>query len=274
MKAWADVGPRERANDSAMVMPEATVSLCPQCGADIRLSRARCQSCGFLLAAAPPPRTRPPMGRPTPRVAGERSSLLLLLGGGGVLVLSLFALGAFVSLRTPAAQIASAPPVPAPVVPLPDAPPRLDPNGLLGEARRKASAWHRDAVLVSLSAGPLDGRGVITEGKVEVAYAKPSGERVSGGATVGTERLLLSSTGGELVGREERRSKSRIAPEPSCSFDDAWAAAQRAGADAQAALGIRYAWSEKYTRAIWEVTSNEGQVLRRVDGVSCSILTR
>lgn len=200
--------------------------------------------------------------------------MLLLLGGGGALVVALFALGAAVSFRTPAAPSASAAPLAAPSQPLPDAPPRLDPNGLLGEARRKASAWHRDAVLVSLSAGPLDARGVITEGKVEVAYAKPSGQRVSGGADAGVERLLLSSTGGELSGREERRGKARIAPEPSCLFDDAWAAAQRAGADAQAALGIRYVWSEKYTRAIWEVTSSEGQVLRRVDGVSCSILTR
>lgn len=189
-------------------------------------------------------------------------------------MLALFALGASVSSRTPAVPSAVAAPAPAPSRPLPDAPPRLDPNGLLGEARRKASAWHRDAVLVSLSAGPLDARGVITEGKVELAYAKPSGQRVSGGADAGGDRFLLSSTGGELLGREERRGKARIAPEPSCSFDDAWKAAQRAGADAQAALGIRYVWSEKYARAIWEVTSSEGQVLRRVDGVTCSILTR
>ncbi|RYZ03887.1 MAG: hypothetical protein EOO73_26060 [Myxococcales bacterium] len=214
------------------------------------------------------------MARPTPRALGSRRGLLFLLGGGGLLALALFALGASVSFRTAAVPSATAAPAAAPALPLPDAPPRLDPNGLLGEARRKASAWHRDAVLVSLSAGPLDARGVITEGKVELAYAKPSGERVSGGADAGAARLLLSSTGGELVGREERRSKARIAPEPSCSFDDAWAAAQRAGADAQAAPGIRYVWSDKYARAIWEVTSSEGLVLRRVDGVSCSILTR
>jgi hypothetical protein len=150
----------------------------------------------------------------------------------------------------------------------------LDPTRLLGEARRKATAWHRDAVLVSLTAGPLDASGVITEGQVELAYAMPTSERVSGGAEAGADRLLLGSTGGQLTGREERRGRTRVAPEPSCSFDDAWAAAQRAGADAQAALGLRYQWSAPHARAVWEVTSTEGRVLRRVDGVTCSILTR
>jgi hypothetical protein len=227
-----------------------------------------------LLAAAPPPRTRPPTARPTPRTLASRRGLVLLLVGGGALVLALVVLGTRVTLRTQAVPSASAALPLAPSLPLPDAPPRLDPDGLLGEARRKATAWHRDAVLVSLSAGPLDARGVITEGKVELAYAKPSGQRVVGGANTGAERLLLSSTGGELLRTEERRGKTLIAPEPGCSFDNAWATAQRAGADAQAALGIRYVWSERYARAIWEVTTSEGQVLRRVDGVSCTVLTR
>lgn len=259
---------------SSWATPPETATLCPQCEADIRLSGARCRSCGFLLAAAPAPRTRPPTARPTPRAPGSRRSLKLLLLGGGALVLALFALSAGVAFRTQASQGASVAPLATSSAPLPDAPPRLDPNGLLGESRRKATAWHRDAVLVSLSAGPLDASGVITEGKVELAYAKPSGQRVSGGADAGPERLMLSSTGGQLLGREERLRKARIAPEPSCSFEDAWAAAQRAGADAQAALGIRYAWSEAHARALWEVTSSEGQVLRRVDGVSCTIITR
>ncbi len=215
------------------------------------------------------------MARPLPRALGSQRTLLFVLGGGAAVVLVLLAVGASVWLREPAPTAApSAAPVATSAAPMLDAPPRLDPNGLLAEARRKATAWHRDAVLVGLLAGPLDERGVITEGKVEVAYAKPSGQRVSGGADAGLERLLLASTGGELVGREERLSKTRIVPEPNCLFEDAWRAAQRAGADPQAAPGMRYAWSEKYARPVWEVTSSEGQVLRRVDGVSCSILTR
>lgn len=214
------------------------------------------------------------MARPTPRARGPKRHVLFALGGGLAAIFSLVALGASVWLRTGAAPVASAAPLSSTTPPLLDEPPRLDPNGLLGEARRKASQWHRDAVLVSVDAGPLDARGVITEGKVEVAYAKPGGQRVSGGAEASSDRLLLTSTGGALVSREERRGKAQIAPEPNCVFDDAWSAAQRAGADAQAALGIRYVWSDKYARAIWEVTGSDGQVLRRVDGATCSIITR
>jgi hypothetical protein len=214
------------------------------------------------------------MARPTPRGRGARRHVLFAVAGGLAAAFSLVALGASVWLRSGATPVASAAPASSVALPLADEPPRLDPNGLLGEARRKASQWHRDAVLVSVDAGPLDARGVITEGKVEVTYAKPRGQRVSGGAEASSDRLFLTSTGGALVSREERRGKAQIAPEPNCVFDDAWGAAQRAGADAQAALAIRYYWSDKYARAIWEVTGSEGQVLRRVDGVTCSIITR
>jgi hypothetical protein len=77
-----------------------------------------------------------------------------------------------------------------------------------------------------------------------------------------------------LTKNEERSGRSRIAPEPNCLFEDAWSAAQRAGADANAGLGLRYAWNEKQGRPIWEVVNADGQVQRRLDGVSCSILTR
>jgi hypothetical protein len=215
------------------------------------------------------------MARPTRTASDSRKLTLFVLGAGGAIVLGLFALGTAVWLRAPVvAASASAPLAAVPSAPLVSAPQRLDPNRLLAEARREATAWHPDAVLVSLSAGPLDARGVITEGKVEIAYAKPSGQRVSGGADAGGERLILDSTGGKLASREERLAKARIAPEPNCLFEDAWAAAQRAGADAQAALVLRYGWSDKYSRPVWDVATGEGQVLRRVDGVSCSILTR
>jgi len=127
---------------------------------------------------------------------------------------------------------------------------------------------------VSLSASPLDARGVAAGGKVEISYAKPSGQRITGGADAGSERLALSTSGGPLAKSEERAGKGRVAPEPNCLFEDAWAAARRAGADVNAGLGMRYLWSEKYGRPVWEVLSNDGQVLRRLDGVSCSILTR
>jgi len=107
-----------------------------------------------------------------------------------------------------------------------------------------------------------------------MTYAQPSGQRITGGADASAQRLVLSSTDGALAKNEERAAKSRIAPEPNCSFEDAWASAQRAGADASAGLGLRYGWNEKQARPIWEVVNSDGQVLRRLDGATCSILTR
>ena len=257
-----------------MVMPAATADLCPQCGADVRLSGTRCKSCGFWLPAAPAPRTGPPMARPTPLRDDSKRTLIAVLAVGGFVVLGLVAAGAMVWLREPAATgaapsaaVAAAPTVSA-------APARLEPSNLLAEARRQASAWHHDAMLVSLNASPLDARGVTTGGKVEISYAKPTGQRITGGAEAGSEHLTLSTNGGPLTKNEERGGKARVAPEPNCLFEDAWAAAQRAGADANAGLGMRYLWNDKYGRPVWEVLNGDGQVQRRLDGVSCSILTR
>jgi hypothetical protein len=258
-----------------MVMPAATADLCPQCGADVRTSGTRCKSCGFWLPAAPAPRTGPPMARPTPPRDDSGRTTIAVLVVGGFVVLGLVAAGAMVWLRQPAR--ANAAPSAAAAVAAPAAsalPVHLEPSNLLAEARREASAWHHEAVLVSLNASPLDGRGVATGGKVEISYAKPSRQRITGGAEAGSERLTLSTSGGPLTKNEGRSGKARVAPEPNCLFEDAWAAARRAGADENAGLGIRYLWNEKYGRPVWEVLNGDGQVQRRLDGVSCSILTR
>ena len=85
---------------------------------------------------------------------------------------------------------------------------------------------------------------------------------------------MLRSAGGGLSKSEERTGKARVAPEPNCLFEDAWSAARRAGAPANDQLRLRYGWSDKHARPVWEVLSLEGGMLKRLDGVSCSILTR
>jgi len=257
-----------------MVMPQAMAQTCPQCGADIRLSGARCKSCGFWLPAAPARRTAPPQPRPSRAVGDERRKVAAVLVIGGFVVLGLLAAGVMVLLREPtksgaAPQVAAALAAPASSVA-----PRLEPSSLLAEGRRRATSWRRDAVLVALNAGPLDGRGVMPDGKLELAYAEPSGQRVSGGAETGAERLVLSSSGGALAEHEARSAKGRVAPEPNCVFEDAWGAALRAGESAEAASSLRYGWSDKHARPIWEVVTRDGQITRRLDGVTCSILTR
>jgi len=258
-----------------MVVPLAMAQTCPQCGADVRASGARCQSCGFWLPSTPAPRTGPPQARPSSPVDESGRTLALVLTLGGVVVLGLVGVGVMVWLRRGDAEATAHPtPVTTAAPAVSAAPVRLEPSRLLADARRQASAWHRDAVLVSLSAKPLDAHGVEVGGTVELVYAKPAGSSVAGGADAGVQRLTLRSSGDALTSNEDRGGKGKIAPEPNCLFEDAWAAAQRAGADASAGLGLRYGWSDKQGRPVWEVVTSDGQVQRRLDGVSCSILTR
>lgn len=258
-----------------MVMPEAMAALCPQCGADVRTSGARCKSCGFWLPAAPARRTGPPMARPVPLKDDSRRTTIAVLSVGGFVVATLVGAGVFILLRQPDAGVAPPPAAAALLAPAASAGPlRLEPTSLLAIAHREANAWHRDAALISVTAKPLDARGVAPGGKVEITFAKPAGQRISGGAETSAERLVLSSSDGTLAKSEERAAKARITPEPNCPFENAWTSAQQGGADVNAGLGLRYAWSEKQARPIWEVLDSDGQVLRRLDGVSCSILTR
>lgn len=214
------------------------------------------------------------MARPLPPKDGSRRALIVVLGVGSCIVLGLVAAGVMILLRGADASNAPAPTAVALLAPAPSATPRLEPGSVLANARREASAWRHDAVLVSFSASPLDARGVAPGGKVEATYAQPNGQRITGGAEAGGQRLVLTTTEAGLAKSEEHAGKSRIAPEPNCLFEDAWASARRAGADVNASLGLRYAWNEKQARPIWEVITSDGQVLRRLDGVSCSILTR
>jgi hypothetical protein len=204
----------------------------------------------------------------------SRRITIAVLAVGGVVVLGLLGVGTFIATRG-ASAVRSAAPVAAALPALASsAPQRLEPSALLADARRRATAWHADAVLVRWSIEPLDARGVAPDGAMHLVYSTPSAEKFTGGAETSPERLTLTSRGGALSASHERAGKSRVVPEPNCLFEDAWAAAQRAGADPNARLHMSYAWSEKHGRPLWEVTNASGEVLKRLDGVSCSILTR
>ena len=257
-----------------MVMPAAMAELCPQCGADVRACGTRCKSCGFYLPATPALRSGPPTARPLPHKDRSQQATLAVLGVGGVIVLGLLALGATVALRGPDVDNGRAAPAAATPALSAVEPARLEPSTLLAAAKRQALSWHQDAVLVSVEVSRLDARGVAPGATVEFSYARPNGQRFTGGADTGPERLILRSSDGTFVKSEGRAGKGQVAPEPNCLFEDAWSAAQRAGVPAAADVRLRYSWSEKHARPVWEVLKDGGNVQRRLDGVSCSILTR
>lgn len=153
-------------------------------------------------------------------------------------------------------------------------PERLEPSTLFAEAKKLASAWHSDAVLVSVDVSHLDARGVAPDGSVEFVYSRPSTSRFTGGADTSSERLVLRSSRQGLSKTEGRAAKARVAPEPNCLFEDAWNAARRAGAALEGDLRLHYGWSDKHARPVWEVQTGEAETLKRLDGVTCSILTR
>ena len=257
-----------------MVVP-AVPDLCPQCGADIRTSGTRCKSCGFWLPASPAPRTGPPAARPVRERDTPPRNVLWVLIIGGLVVVGLGVSGAVVWLRqaseSPATlRVGSVTPSPVPSI----SPARLEPSSVLPEARKLASTWRADAVLISIGASPLTEKGVAPDGSVDLVYAQPSGPQITAGADAAPERFVVKSSGGTTTTHEERGGKGYAVPEPNCLFEDALMAAQRAGLDSAPGLGLRYRWSARQGRPVWEAVRSDGVVLRTLDGVSCSILSQ
>jgi hypothetical protein len=213
------------------------------------------------------------MARPLAPKDDSQRTTVAVLSIGAFVVLGLVVAGLLIGLREPV-EVAKPPAVAAPTASASAGPSRLEPSSLFAEAKKQASAWHGDAVLVSVAVSAVDAGGVAPDGSVEFVYARPSTQRFTGGADTGSERLLLRSSAGGLTKSEQRAAKALVAPEPNCLFEDAWNAAQRAGAAADGRLRLRYGWSDKHARPVWEVQSADGETLKRLDGVSCSILTR
>ncbi len=258
-----------------MVMPAMTDDACPQCGADVRAAGTRCQSCGFYLPARPAPRTGPVTARLAPQKDDSRKRAIAVLAVGGVVVVALLVTAAVISGRRASPAPSTAPLAAALPPPVSAAPPRVEPSALLSEARKRATAWRNDAVLVRLSVERVDAGGVADGSGVELVYSTPSAKKLTGGAETSAERLVLRARAGDWSTSEQRGPQGRVVPEPNCLFEDAWAAAQRASVDPSAGLRMSYAWSDRYDRPLWEVTNEGGDdVVKRVDGVSCSILTR
>jgi hypothetical protein len=194
---------------------------------------------------------------------------------GLALVVAVFAL-AWTGLRRSVEerrQVGSAGPRPT-ASPAPAAPSRaLEPSLLIAQAKSLALAWHQDALLVEIEAGPVENDGSIGDsGSVRFRFGKPSTASVGNGAQVSPGQFQVVFDGSGSQTAELNAAQARAVAEPNCLVEDV---AKVVGSATRAAdpLRLRYGLSEKLGRPVWRVygTSSPASVYT-LDGVSCNVL--
>jgi hypothetical protein len=153
----------------------------------------------------------------------------------------------------------------------------VDPFALLAAAKNRAVAWDREAVLVSIEAGPvLRGKIDLTAGaKVEYTFGKLTGGGFGAAGRVGPKQFLLSVDAAGPRVEEIVRPATRAAMEPNCTFDEAVKVAEASAPAPGAPLRVRYFMSERHDKAVWQTEVPEDPKTRRVlDGWTCRVLVR
>jgi len=261
---------------------------CPSCGAVLSAGGGRCPHCGTQLPASlpagPSPAaivgTRlsgaPPRPKPKRALLVPVSASLILLGAVGFFAYWFGVRKAPEPPAVPAMTVSAMAATPGePFVADAGGP---DLNATLVQAKVRATAWDRDALLVKavfspVVAGTVDLAGGAT---VEVTYGKPAGERLGPAARVGPQRLVVTSdAAGTHTEVQTDPSAARAVAEPNCTFNQAWRAMTAAGLDPNVQVTLRYERSEKHDRGVWiaELAGDPTQT-RTVDGSSCNLLVR
>lgn len=157
------------------------------------------------------------------------------------------------------------------------------PTELIPKARTKAKAWHKDAALVSIEAGPVvNGHLNLEEGAtVRFEFGRPAGARLGPGTKVAAqERLVLIADADGIQSKKEPGTAAVAAAEPSCPFPDVWKKVTAAGIPADSNPTFRFARDTKRERELWTVTAQTGEgdagetITRLVDGFKCTIILR
>ncbi len=246
-------------------MSQPPAPVCPQCGGFVSTGGGRCPTCGHFLdmiPAVPPPRMRPGVSaRPTPKRSVVGPILLggLFVAGVGTLLL-IWTLGRPSTESDGAAA----------------APKQLELGSAVLRARKEATAWHRDASIVSIDVPQVGGPQLAADARVEVSWGKPTG-RLGPGAPVGGERFVADVGVGQVSGREARGAAgAKAVAEPTCTIEAAWRAVVASGLPSSERYAFRYSWSDKHGRALWTVRQNaeDAAPIRSIDGESCTILVR
>lgn len=207
----------------------------------------------------------------------ERRSPLaavLVVAGASVAVAAL--VGAAWYLQRTSADLA--PPsasAPAKPPPPPRAPPDpMDPLKALVDARRKAQAWHAEAILVSITATPVSAGKVASSGSIELEFAAPKGGKLGPGNEVLPERFVVV-----MSRREQKISVRRAAPtlgiaDPNCPLDEAWRKMVASGVPSTTSVTMKYELHRKRDRAVWSTSvPGKPELSRTLDGNTCAIVS-
>lgn len=155
-------------------------------------------------------------------------------------------------------------------------PEAVDPTDLLAHVKSRASAWHRDAVLVSMSAQPVR-KGLVdltNGGSVEYNFARADGP-LNPGSAVKADRLIIRVDASGPSEQETRAGAGRSTAEPNCSLAEAFEAARAAGLSDDAGIAVRYEMSDRHGKSVWQLSSlSDTKSARTVDGWTCAILVR
>jgi hypothetical protein len=147
------------------------------------------------------------------------------------------------------------------------------------QALAKAKEWNKEAVLVSVVAGPMKGNAVLdtTQGaSVKFELGLPAKGSAPTNPIVGDERFVWSmdATGIHSAPIKGSRS-SRAASEPGCPYDDAIAKGIAAGLSRDREFLLRYEYSTEREKSVWVLQAmDDPKFVRILDGYSCAILTR
>ena len=270
---------------------------CPSCGQIVGTGGGRCPSCGAQLPETSPMRmtSQPPQvsavapGVLLRREHEKRSTALavMTLGGGVLVVAVLGAIGwSLIAGRgnTGAPASASAPraSASAPAAPTdPDDmgiadPAALDPSSIMPRAHARARIWDQNAMLVSIDATPVGAEGKVdlkSGGKVDISFAKPSGARLGPGAPAGGSQLVISVDASGSKVKEAQGPGATAVDDPNCPIAEAWRTMVAARVPSNSVVTMRYAYSAKHEKAVWQTSAgDDAKLARTLDGWTCTIL--
>jgi hypothetical protein len=242
------------------------------------------QQYGSLPPGAPRPSVRPGFSRPPPEPPKKQlkavwmvAVLFLVLGTTVTLAIlrsAKISEEEELARQRAAAAAASAA---AAAAPPPAAPkPLLRVSQLWTQAATRAKAWHRDAMLVQMQAGPLDAHGVLASGKgsARFEYAIPANTTSIPPRSKSERFVVTIDDSGTHIEETKGAGGVAEASDPACPSEEALRIGPAAAAE-DASLQLSYAFDPRLEKSAWLVSDAANpQTQRALDGQSCAVIVR